>query len=76
MKDEDLDSLEPYAGTTRILSSSSSTSQNDWMIDSRASHHMTGNRGTFASYNALNMPINSTYGHKDRPMGMISDIAT
>ncbi|KAN0076351.1 hypothetical protein V8E54_006493 [Elaphomyces granulatus] len=65
-KDEDLDSLEPYAGATRILSSSSSTSQNDWMIDSCASHHMTGNRGAFASYKPLNpnIPVNSTYGHR------------
>jgi hypothetical protein len=71
-KDEDLDSLEPYAGATRILSSSSSTSQNDWMIDSCASHHMTGNRGAFAFYKPLNpnISINSTYGHRGRPIGI------
>jgi len=71
-KDEDLDSLEPYAGATRILSSSSSTSQNDWMIDSCASHHMTGNRGAFASYKSLNpnISVNPTHGHKGRPIGI------
>ena len=42
------------------------------MIDSCASHHMTGNRCAFAFYKSLNpnISVNPTHGHKGKPMGI------
>src|SRR5882762_1916499 len=70
-RNEDPSSLQPRIGATRTPSNSS-TSSDEWLVDSCASLHITGNKSAFASYMPLNdsASVEAIFGHKQRPIGI------